>query len=98
MNQCFSKDLSSRNYEMTLRRADEIKNKALRAPVPEREGLSMIEITCAGFSSKEILELMKLQGGAAAGAKASVASSVGSTAVAIASAAVAGWVLEKRLN
>lgn len=97
VNECFAKDLSSADYEMALRRADEIKNRSLNAPMPEKESLSLVELTCAGFSIKEILEFMKLRAAAGA-AGTSIGASVGSTAVAMVSALVAGAVIGEAIK
>ena len=97
VNECFAKDLPAADYEMALRRADEIKNKTLNASMPENESLSLVELTCAGFSIKEILEFMKKR--SAAGATGTtVGASVGSTAVAMVSAVVAGLVIGETIK
>lgn len=99
VNECFARDLPSTDYELALRRADDIKNKTINSPMPEKESLSLVDLTCAGFSIKEILEFMKLRAaGAAAGTKAAVGASVGSTAVAMVSAVVAGLVIGETIK
>lgn len=106
-NSCFSKDISPAKFEKALSKADSIKHPHKNEPMPEKESFNILETACAGFSVKEVLEFMKLRmamsglaagGGAAAAGGTAATVSVGSTALAFLSAAVAGWMLGETIK